>query len=200
MWDKHLCEFPEMCAGNEARALSSVALLLPLVLLRLRLYSIHLILLTAASIWYWLSGSFASRVADGILVATLPFALLTWLSETPSALIAYGLALVGYLVLGECHSLGELANLPSWLAYLVVLVMLFRLPKEKKYLIAALLFGSGAAFLLLATAANFSKLTWCVSGFDNTALGHILTGFALFFLVLAIPTPLPVNNIELLFF
>ena len=145
-------------------------------------------------------GSFASRVADGILVATLPFALLTWLSETPSALIAYGLALVGYLVIGECHSLGELANLPSWLAYLVVLVMLFRLPTEKKYLIAALLFGSGAAFLLLATAASFSKLTWCVSGFDNTALGHILTGFALFFLALAIPTPLPANNIELLIY
>ena len=131
MWDEHECQFPDKCGKNEGRIWSSLALLLPLILLRPRaqIYGVHLILLTAASIWYWSSGSFASRVADGILVALLPFALLTWLADSSSTIIAYGLALLFYLVLGECHSLGELANIPSWLAYLVVVFKLLTWPE-----------------------------------------------------------------------
>ena len=191
MWDKDQCVFPEKCADNEGRVWSSLALLLPLIILRPRaqIYGIHLILLTVASIWYWSSGSFASRVADGILVALLPFALLTWLADKSSTIIAYGVALLFYLVLGECHSLGELSNLPSWLAYLVVIFMLLTWPdmsyQVKLLLAAGVLFAIGSAILLIATAAGLSKLTWCADGFDNVTLGHLLTGIALFILVFA---------------
>ena len=185
MWDKNACSTVDACGDNYGRALSSLALLLPLIAVRSPVLATHLIALTATSVWYWYQSSFASHVANGLLVATLPYAILVHI-KGQTAYYAYVLAWAFYLILGECHAVGEVANVPSYVGYAVVTIVVVTELRSLPLLFGAVVTGVGAALLLLETAMDWGTLTWCVGGFDNICVGHLLAGISLLCLVMSV--------------
>jgi hypothetical protein len=176
MWSKEACDRYVPCDDQTARIVTSFAFLVAAAAARRARW--HLALLTAASVWYWASESFLSRVSDGVLVATLPFAILYELD--PAALLFYVLALEFYLVLGECTTVGWVIDLPSYIAYAAIVALVTKTDRVNwRTAAGGAVAALGGVFLLGNASEGNAAVGFCWPGMGATSVGHVLVGIGL---------------------